>query len=75
MAKPMQLVITFDPQSGATQVQGPIDHTFWCMGALAEAGRVIQRRAHDREAAKKNGSAGHDIILAPADALPPFREP
>jgi len=65
-APAFQLLITFEPQSGSVQVQGPIDHPFWCSGALLEALRVIQKRANQREAAKKNGT---DLVVVSGDGM------
>lgn len=65
-AQAYQLIITFDPQSGSVQVQGPIDHPFWCAGALMEALRVVQKRATAREAKKANGT---DLLVVSQDGL------
>lgn len=65
-AQAYQLIITFDPQSGSVQVQGPIDHPFWCSGALMEALRVVQKRASAREAKKANGT---DLLVVSQDGL------
>lgn len=72
MGKTLQLIVTFDPQSGQVGVQGPIDHAFWCVGALEEAKRIVQRRANQRDDVRANGKRP-DLIIAPADAVPPFR--
>ena len=61
-----RLIITFDPQSGSVQLQGPIDHPFWCAGALMEALRVVQRRATAREAKKANGT---DLLVVSGDGI------
>lgn len=70
-----KLIITFDPKSGQVQVQGPIDRPFWCMGALEEAKRVIQRRANERAAAAGNGKppALDGLIVVPPGAIPGIR--
>lgn len=65
-AQAHQILITFEPQSGSVQVQGPIDHPFWMAGALLEALRVVQKRASAREAAKKNGT---DLVVVSGDGL------
>jgi len=62
----IQIVITFDPQSGSVQIQGPIDHPFWCAGALMEALRVIQKRATAKETKKANGT---DLLVVSQDGL------
>lgn len=61
-----QIVVTFDPQSGSVQVQGPIAHPFMCAGALMEALRVVQKRATAREAKKANGT---DLLVVSGDGL------
>jgi len=61
-----QLIVTFEPQSGSVQVQGPLDHPFWCAGALMEALRVVQNRATAREAKKKNGT---DLLVVSGDGI------
>jgi hypothetical protein len=61
-----RLIIIFDPQSGSVQLQGPIDHPFWCAGALMEALRVVQKRATAREAKKANGT---DLLVVSGDGI------
>jgi len=65
-AQAFQLIITFEPQSGSVQIQGPIDHPFWCAGALMEALRVVQKRATAKEAKKQNGT---DLLVVTADGI------
>ena len=48
--KEITLTIVFDPQGRRVQVTGPLDNTVLCLGMLAEAGRIIQRRADQRDA-------------------------
>lgn len=67
MAKAHQIIITFEPESGSVQIHGPIGHPFWMAGALMEALRVVQKRANEAEAQKRNGG----LVVADASALPP----